>query len=72
MYFIISLILFLASVILYHNSGDFDQFWKLLIASGLFGLCDSVNSLSLKSLLYTYKSMYGDKTEEKKIDLNEK
>lgn len=58
MYFIFSVVLFLGGLLHLNRGGDFDQFWKLIIASGLFGLCDSITSCSLKSFLYTYKSMY--------------
>lgn len=65
MYFIISLILFIAAIIFYHNGGEFDSFWKLLLASGLFGICDAINSCSLKSFIYTYKNMYNEYMQKK-------
>lgn len=51
MYFFISMILFITSIIIYRQTGDFDQFWKLLLISGLFGLCDSILDLSPKKFV---------------------
>lgn len=65
MYFLISLILFIAAIISYRNGGDFDQFWKILLVSGLFGICDAINSCSLKSFIYTYKNMYEEYMKKK-------
>lgn len=66
MYFIISMILFITSIILYKQTGDFNQFWKLLMISGLFGLCDSISNLSIKKFIDTianYKSLIKNKKE---------
>lgn len=66
MYFIISMILFITSIILYKQTGDFNQFWKLLLISGLFGLCDSISSLSIKRFIDTivnYKPLKKDEKE---------
>lgn len=72
MYFILCIVLFIVGLFSFSKTGDFDQFFKMTIISGIFGLCDSINNCSLKQLLYTYKSMYNEKMNEKGSTKEEK
>lgn len=51
MYFVMSVVMFLTGFILYEKTGDFNIFFKLLIISCGFGLCDSISDLSLKKFV---------------------
>lgn len=72
MYCLFSIILFISAILCYYETGNFDYFWKLLIASGIFGFCDAVNNCSLKQLFFTYKSMYDNKMSKKDCTNEEK
>lgn len=64
MYCLISLILFIGAVLNLNQVGDFEQFYKLCIISGLFGLCDSISSLSIKRFFEYIKTLSDDHKEE--------
>lgn len=68
MYCILSLVLFLGAVLNLNQTGDFDQFFKLCILSGVFGLCDSISSLSIKKFIdavSNYKPIQKDENKQK-------
>lgn len=60
MYFILSILIFLASMILYDQTGNFDYLFKMLLISCGFAFCDSISSLSPKRIIdavANYKSI---------------
>lgn len=68
MYCILSILICLGGFILYDQTGNFDYLFKMLIISTMFGLCDSISSLSIKKFIDTisnYKLLEKDKKDKK-------
>lgn len=68
MYCVLSILICLGSFILYDQTGNFDYLFKMLIISTMFGLCDSISSLSVKKFIdsiVNFKPLQNNKKEQK-------
>ena len=68
MYCVLSILICLGGFILYDQTGNFDYLFKMLIISTMFGLCDSISSLSIKKFIdaiANFKPLENNKKEQK-------